>query len=304
MKAGSVQAPGPIGRRLRPAGRGLSAGQSGLHRHLRTSLKEQWKRYRRRLRRCRKECSEEAVHDLRVEIRRMLSSVELTGAFASRRHREKNERLLKKHLESFGELRDTQVQLLRLGSFVPGYAAARLFQEALRRQEAGLLRLAGRRVRRFRPARLRRALERVRREIKTRRAGGLERRDGMVIRRALNRAFSRVVRLQQKVHPQRRDTIHRTRVAFKKFRYMVEALAPLLPRVSAERLQAMHDHQNLMGDIQDLEVLRLGFEAFEGEENLAAEDACAFRRELERRSESAVRACLSRAGRLAEFKPL
>ncbi len=65
------------------------------------------------------------------------------------------------------------------------------------------------------------------------------------------------------------------RVAFKKFRYMVEALGPLRGRTSSKQLKAMNAFQGSMGDIQDVEVLLANVQSFartpdiEGEVTLA-----------------------------------
>ena len=50
-------------------------------------------------------------------------------------------------------------------------------------------------------------------------------------------------------------TIHRVRIAFKTFRYMLEIIHPLLESFPTENLKRMHDYQALMGEIQDMEVI-------------------------------------------------
>jgi CHAD domain-containing protein len=279
------------------------AGPPRLHRHLLGFLSERWDRYRKRLKRCRRECSEESVHDLRVEIRRLLSAAELTGIFISRRRREKNRRLLKKHLDWFDELRDIQVQLLRLAPLARRAGVAQRYRAYLCRREERVLQETGRRPRRARTSRLRRALERIRREIRERRDCGLEERDLAAMRRALGSAYARVVHLLARVDPARTDTFHRTRVALKNYRYMVEALPPALSGLPAHRLRAMHDYQNLMGDIQDLVVLAAGFEAFASQEKLDARQARAFRAGIELLRRAAIRAFLKQANHLAAFCP-
>ena len=63
--------------------------------------------------------------------------------------------------------------------------------------------------------------------------------------------FARTMRLQIKVNPEETKTIHRTRIAFKHFRYMIEALLPLLPTVilTSHRRHAQVP-VTLAGDIQ------------------------------------------------------
>ena len=50
-------------------------------------------------------------------------------------------------------------------------------------------------------------------------------------------------------------TIHGVRLAFKKFRYMVEMLYPVLADFPKEHLKNMKNYQGAMGRIQDIEVL-------------------------------------------------
>ena len=85
--------------------------------HLGHSLNTQWRRYRKRLKHCRERFSEAAVHDVRVEARRLLSTIELLGAFIPERDIKKVRRALKRHLDTFDRLRDTQVQLGYVGEW-------------------------------------------------------------------------------------------------------------------------------------------------------------------------------------------
>src|SRR5258708_2576008 len=83
-------------------------------RYLEASLKALWKRYRKDLERCQDKFSEKAVHDSRVATRRLLSLVELLRPFLAQGRLNKVRRALKRHLDTFSDLRDTQVQLLSL----------------------------------------------------------------------------------------------------------------------------------------------------------------------------------------------
>jgi CHAD domain-containing protein len=57
-----------------------------------------------------------------------------------------------------------------------------------------------------------------------------------------------------RVDPAQPATIHRVRVAFKKFRYMVEIVHPMLEGYPEANLKRMNRYQTLMGEIQDAEV--------------------------------------------------
>ena len=48
------------------------------------ALEKRWKNYRVELKRCRAEFSNEAVHDLRVAVRRLLAVIELLNAISPR----------------------------------------------------------------------------------------------------------------------------------------------------------------------------------------------------------------------------
>jgi CHAD domain-containing protein len=299
----SRAAPEEAGGSLPSARMARTAVGTGLHHLLLVSLKERWKRYRKRLRSCRQSFSEEAVHDLRVELRRLLSLAELTGIFVSGRRRERTRLRLKKQLDWFGDLRDTQAQLLHLVPLMVRFAAAPLFRDYLLKRERRCLRVVARRLWRFKPSRLKKSVDRIRREIKVRFERGREDQDAHAMRRALGRAFWRVTCLQQRVDAARSDTIHRTRIAFKKYRYMVESLAPLLPGISDRTLQAMHDFQDLMGHIQDMEILLATFEGFVRRDKPVAQHLPALCAELERRRQAALRAYFEHADRLLEFRP-
>jgi CHAD domain-containing protein len=45
------------------------------------------------------------------------------------------------------------------------------------------------------------------------------------------------------------------RLAFKKYRYSVEVLAPLFPSITEETLERLHAFQTLLGDLHDLDVV-------------------------------------------------
>ena len=71
---------------------------------------------------------------------------------------------------------------------------------------------------------------------------------------AIDEAFAVVNQRYALIDPQEPATIHRLRIAFKKFRYMVEVVYPILQGLPADHLKKLHDYQAAMGDIQDMEV--------------------------------------------------
>jgi CHAD domain-containing protein len=56
------------------------------------------------------------------------------------------------------------------------------------------------------------------------------------------------------IDPGQPATIHPLRIAFKKFRYMIEVVYPILPNPVPGYLKKLQDYQTAMGNIQDMEV--------------------------------------------------
>ena len=71
---------------------------------------------------------------------------------------------------------------------------------------------------------------------------------------AVDEAYAVVKQRYDLVDPGEPSTIHRLRIAFKKIRYMIEVIYPLLQNTPKDYLKKMHDYQSAMGDIQDMEA--------------------------------------------------
>jgi len=271
--------------------------------HLGDSLQTQWRRYRKRLKRCQKHFSEDAVHASRVETRRLLSTLELLGAFMPERDLRKARRDLKRHLDTFDQLRDTQVQLTYVGRMAGTFPDAHEFYDWLRKREVRFTRTTRKAVKRIKTKRLGRCLAAVEKEIRLQRKRIGRERAFAIVQRAINQAFARVAQLCRHVRADDTKTIHRTRIAFKHFRYMVEALAPLLPAVTEDHRRALRAYQCMMGDIQDMEVLLAALDKFVQKEEVNAASARRLKKELVRWRRLLIQIYLNAAGRLRRFWP-
>src|SRR5262249_28416 len=136
---------------------------------------------------------------------------------------------LKRHLDAFDDLRDTQVQLLIIGRMRRSFSAARLFHDYLREREQRFARSSRQNIRHVKTGRFAAVTADSRREVKARRKQQSARQTSALLLRSVNRAFARTLALCRRIDPRRTLTIHRTRIAFKRFRYMVEVLAGSLP---------------------------------------------------------------------------
>jgi CHAD domain-containing protein len=268
------------------------------------SLKQQWKRYRKQLKRCQRKCSPGAIHAFRVETRRLVSTLALLGGFLPPRRVEKAQRILKRHRDAFDDLRDTQVQLAAIGSMRRAFPALRPFYACLREREEWLVRKTRKNLTKVRTGRLGKLVAACREEVEQQLTWSTPRKALAGLLRSVDQAFRRTRQLRGRIAAGDTLTIHRTRVAFKKFRYMVEALAEHLPAVTPERLAAMRAYQTMMGEIQDAEVLLATLDKFLVQQEIKPGAMRCFRVELLRRRQRLIRVYLKAADQLLEFWPL
>ena len=272
---------------------------------LRASLKERWKNYRRALKRCQRKFSEKSVHASRVETRRLLSLVELLNVFLGQAETRKIRRELKDHLDCFSPLRDTQVQLLLLDKHQRQFPESKPLRRMLVQREQRCLKSARRRIDRVPIRQLEKVFRQLSRKLANLRKDDAHRpRHRAAVMNVVQEAFARTVERQRAMDPAEVATIHRVRIAFKKFRYMVEALQPLYPDITAERLVEMQEFQSMMGEVQDTEVFLARLDKFARRHDSPARELARFRRWLLQRHTAQIACCLEHADRLHAFWPL
>lgn len=218
-------------------------------------LEARWASYRRARRRCRQRVTAARLHQLRVEIRRTVSLLELLAPVLPSKPVAAVTAWLRGEFKLLSKLRDAHVHLATLRHDRSGRPELDLLIHALERQEKRRESVVEKKLRRNKPGLI---SERMRR-MRDRMESGLARRSPPAVSGLLTRqvevAFGRVVAAQRRIAPARPASIHRARVAFKKFRYMVEALAGVRPVGTPHALEAMQSLQREMGAIQDAEQL-------------------------------------------------
>lgn len=212
-------------------------------------LDECWNCYRAELKHVRSDFAEEYVHDLRVAIRRLISVIDM-GQAVLQQKKKKSRRTLKMYLDSFDRLRDTQVQLVIAEEMQADSPEIAPYRDRLREREKQQIVRLGKKIKEFSSAGLAQQVARLRAALL-----------GKNIPEARDAIWSVVddsyaVLRQRRLAVRAEDTaaIHRTRLAFKKFRYQVETIYPLLPDAPNDVLRRLHDYQAAMGEIQDAEV--------------------------------------------------
>ena len=215
------------------------------------SMDERWKKYRAELKRCKRDFSEEAVHDLRVATRRLLAVMDICRTLDPHPRVQKIRRALKNQLDALDDLRDTQVMLVEVSESVAELPELRSFEDHLLKREKKLLRKARKEIKSLGVSDLRKRIGRSRTALEENARGR-----GWTARllSAVDQAYARARQAFGEVEAEQSASIHRFRVTFKKFRYMVEIVHPVLKDFPEAAHKQMHDYQSRMGDVQDVEV--------------------------------------------------
>ena len=218
---------------------------------LSVSLDERWKKYRAEIRTCRDEFSEEAVHDLRVATRRLLAAMDVLRSLDPHPRVQKVRRALKDQLDSLDDLRDTQVMLVEVSESMADFPDLKPFEEHLLKREKKLLRKARKEIKSLAISGLGKRIEKSRESLEENVQG-----EDLTARLLSvgDQAYARAMQAFGQIDAAVPASIHQFRIAFRKFRYTVEIVHPILENYPEEYLQQMHDYQSRMGDIQDAEV--------------------------------------------------
>ena len=214
------------------------------------SLNTRWDKYKAELKTCRVEFSEAAVHDFRVASRRLLASFDLLRTMLRDPRIQKMRRVLKDQLDDLDDLRNIQALLADISETIHEFPVLQPYQEYLQHKEKKLLRAARKEIKSLKIESLSKRIQKLNKTMATFEQTDLE----ASLFSAVDEIYAIVNRRYAMVEPSQPATIHRVRLAFKKFRYMIETLYPILQNVPADYLKRMHDYQVAMGDIQDMEV--------------------------------------------------
>jgi CHAD domain-containing protein len=223
------------------------------------SLHMRWDKYAAELKTCRREFSEEAVHDFRVATRRLLSFLDLLRTMMPDPGIRKIRRTLKDQLDNLDGLRDVQVLLADISEIILETPALQPFQEYLQHKEKKLLRAARKEIKSLKLASLSHLIQKLNKTIEAFKQTELD--TGLFS--AVDEAYAIINQRYAQVDPDQPATIHRLRIAFKKFRYMIEVIYPILQNPAPYYLERMHKYQAAMGDIQDMEVALQEFADFD-----------------------------------------
>lgn len=259
------------------------------------ALESRWKNYRKQLKRCREEFSFEAVHDLRTATRRMLAMIRLLNSISPRPRLKKLIRAFKDQLDTFDGLRDTQVILAEISEVLPQFPQLGTFQEHMKNSEEKAMRKLRKDIKTLETAKVKKRIRKMHTAMEDNVNSTLE----ADILQAVDDSYRKTEQRYSQVDSARPSTIHRVRIAFKSFRYMVEAIHPLLQDFPAEDLKRMDEYQTLMGKIQDIEVFTQTLADYL--ESASVSDLEPVRRYYEQRRTEAISAYVEGMNQLESF---
>jgi CHAD domain-containing protein len=281
-----------------------AACSKALEAFLRRAFRKQCCRYRKAFKRCQRDFSENSVHELRVETRRMLALGTLLRAMWRDDRLAEIDRCLKRMFKRLSRLRDTHVQLMFVEEAQERFPELAKFHKALAKREVRLTRRLAASVDKFPLRRVQRLVRSVRKNYRSRgKRTSSHHNEWSRVCRHLDNGFLRVTKLRSEIDPQDSVTIHRVRVAFKKFRYLVELLQSMLTGVTARQIEAMHEYQSMMGEIQDVETLQAALDEYVSKKKSRLGAHLHFRDYLRKRRAALVRTYLHHADRLDSFWP-
>lgn len=214
------------------------------------SLDKRGAAYREKLKLCRTEFSKKAVHDLRTSIRRLLAILDMIAFVTSASRVEKLSDQLKEQLDGFSDLRDIQVMLDKVSEDINRLPELEPFQDYLKKREKRKQRTDEKHIETIKPGGIHKRLLKIQEDVEDLSIDELRGKLPQVV----DEAYLTVVQRYSEIDPAQLVSVHHLRVAFKKFRSMVDAIHPCLPDFPEFLLTRMHDYQTQMGTIHDTQV--------------------------------------------------
>ena len=261
------------------------------------SLDERWESYRLQVKTCRREFSEEAVHDLRVATRRLLAVLDIVRVLDPHPGLQKARRSLKIQVDDLDDLRDVQVMLVEISETIDNFSDLKSFETHLQGREKRLLRLARKRINALKLSEFKKRIEEISESLKKPTDNDTSRVQSY---QAVDNTYLKTMQAFVQVDASQPSTIHRLRLAFKKFRYMVEVIQPMIPDYPELHLEHMHAYQSAMGDIQDIEVFLSTLNDY-SESGAASFDPQPIRRFYKQRHAESIASFIEDKGELLTF---
>jgi CHAD domain-containing protein len=230
-----------------------------LYSFLDKEIRSAWEKYKLELIRCKSYISEEAVHDLRVSIRRLITVINAVITIHSDIYSIEIKKILKKQLKLFSTLRDTQVQILFLRKFYYSHPVLYNFYVKLLAKEKELVNGIVNDIRKINQDDLQGLFLFFRMNL----IQTVLKNKPNITPLVENSEAIYILLLDSIESASQNDpaSIHTVRLVFKKFRYSMEILEGIL-KIPKALMKNMHTFQTLLGEIQDATVLLRDLKVF------------------------------------------
>jgi phosphohistidine phosphatase len=228
------------------------------------------------------------VHDLRVSIRRLTTTIDLIDRFNPDNIVRQARVKLKRQLTELSFLRDVHVEMARIRAFLKELPEMKEFYEELRTSENKYLKSAKKLPWKSDRKFVETALNRAKIRLNARRGTTTIENSRKIVDAAIDASFDNLSKKLENVTPTDYSSIHRVRLAFKPVRYTLEMLQPVVG-LDPRQLRTATLLARLMGQIQDLEVLMKDLVEFKWKGNNVSRAVMEIWLELERRKIDATK---------------
>ena len=218
------------------------------------ALAASWERVENELERYREDPEQAGSHDLRVGLRRLLAALELARTLEPEALPEKLSDRVKRLLGALSPLRDIEIQREAVEERALEPATRHNLLGWLRRHEKKLGKKIRRRVGRFPVAEVRSGMLEAALALEQRAHEPTSSAE-LVVVGAVAARYAAFDRRRRGALEHDLEELHRTRIAFKKYRYAVELAGPLLRPPSKPRKDALKFFQDELGALQDSVVV-------------------------------------------------
>ncbi len=222
-------------------------------------------RYSSNLEFCKKAFSEESVHDFRVSVRRLITIVRVMNKIVPNHNASPLISLLKSQLGLFNPLRDTQVMILKIQEMSQNHPELEIFGSELKKRERTYIISLKNQIRDLSLSRVEPVFEKITESYFISNVS-----DSIInahIINTLNSSFTKVIELNDIASPDDAGTLHRVRLAFKKFRYRAEAFSEIINYPESIRKE-LGKVQDILGAIQDNSVMIENIREFASDKHL------------------------------------
>ncbi|MCL5990850.1 MAG: CHAD domain-containing protein [Bacteroidetes bacterium] len=212
------------------------------------ALDKTFSNYSKRYKSCIKNFSDDSVHDIRVSIRRFIALLKLLESLYPNEYISQLKKVIKQQLKSFSKLRDTDVQIGNMKEVIHKEPVLYTFYNDLLRNESTLINNIQESLPDYNIIEIEGLVLFIKMELKKAIAANLVTENQIIMIAKL--AFIRVMDLYEEANSVDLDSIHKVRLAFKNYRYIMEIIQTL-GLDSKYNFDAMKQFQTILGNIQD-----------------------------------------------------